>query len=91
LVKRVKLLDLEKEYFCFLFSSKNGGTCILLENNHGRKDKNNLFIENLLKNFLAQCLCTPVFRGITCNQFSYVPCGDATCHGTQVKKKKRRN
>ncbi|CAF4606064.1 unnamed protein product, partial [Rotaria magnacalcarata] len=28
-------------------------------------------------------LCTPVFRGLTCNQFSYVPCGDATCHGTQ--------
>lgn len=32
---------------------------------------------------LAQCLCTPVFRGATCNQFSYVPCGDATCHGIQ--------
>ncbi len=35
---------------------------------------------------VAQCLCTPVFRGLTCNQFSYVPCGDATCHGTQVEK-----
>ncbi|CAF1414538.1 unnamed protein product [Adineta ricciae] len=37
----------------------------------------------LLENNQAQCICTPVFRGITCNQFSYVPCGDATCHGTQ--------
>lgn len=34
---------------------------------------------------IAQCLCTPVFRGLTCNQFSYIPCGDATCHGTQVR------
>ncbi|CAF2434063.1 unnamed protein product [Rotaria sp. Silwood2] len=37
----------------------------------------------LLENNQAQCLCTAVFRGVTCNQFSYVPCGGATCHGTQ--------
>jgi len=48
--------------------------------------KKDLFDETFYKNFLAQCLCSSVFRGITCNQFSYVPCGDSTCHGTQVNK-----
>ncbi|CAF3332523.1 unnamed protein product [Rotaria socialis] len=37
----------------------------------------------LLENNQAKCLCTSVFRGVTCSQFSYLPCGDATCHGTQ--------
>lgn len=62
--------------------SKNGGTCVLLDNNQRKIIfKINIFLKIL---FLAQCLCTAVFRGITCNQFSYIPCGDATCHITQV-------
>ena len=68
----------------FLFS-KNGGTCVLMENSQGRNKR----LKDLLKEnktfLLAQCLCTAVFRGATCNQFSYIPCGDATCHGTQVE------
>jgi hypothetical protein len=78
---------LKKWIFSFCYYSKNGGTCVTLENNQGKFKR---FIWWLFsKIFLAQCLCSPVFRGITCNQFSYVPCGDATCHGTQVKKQKR--
>jgi hypothetical protein len=67
---------------CF---SKNGGSCILLDNNQGRKE-DLFFGELVFEFFVAQCLCTPVFRGLTCNQFSYIPCGDATCHGTQVRR-----
>ena len=70
----------------YVYFSKNGGTCILLENNQGRHKF--VLKRYYIGCFVAQCLCTPVFRGLACNQFSYIPCGDATCHGTQVKERK---